>query len=99
MAIGVWFAWTSCRSLAPPVMSAAKIQRLQSQDIETWLDEAGVEWTFLTSIPLDQIDFEKSLPTQARFVALAQSVVDRNAEAITAGDKFPACRAQAVQAL
>jgi integrase/recombinase XerD len=66
------------------------VSHLPSEEIEDWLDAAGVEWTFLTSVPLDTIDFEKSLRNQARFVDLDDHVVDRYAEAIKNGDKFPA---------
>lgn len=57
--------------------------------IEKWLDSKGVAFEYVPQVGLEQIDFEKSLQTQARFKAIEPPIVDRYAIALQNGDPFP----------
>jgi hypothetical protein len=58
-------------------------------DVEAWLDDRHVTWTFEPELPLGQIDIPAGLANQARMEALDDDVVDRYTADIERGDTFP----------
>lgn len=62
----------------------------QREDIEAWLDEKGVRWTFKPDVPVAKINVEKSLRNQARInQVLNEAQVETYVEAMKRGDSFP----------
>ena len=79
------------RNPAPPAPSVAT-KRLpgQREDIEAWLDEKAVQWSFLPKVDIKKFDLERSLKNQARISqVLDQSQVEVYIEAMKRGDVFP----------
>jgi hypothetical protein len=58
-------------------------------DIEAWLDDRRVHWTFVPELAVDSIDAAASLANQARLEPLNEEVVDRYAADMERGDRFP----------
>lgn len=82
-----WAAGTKVHSNT----TAAKPRRTKNAgkrvEIEQWLNEHGVEWTYRPAVALDEFDNEKSLRNQARvFTILDETVVDNYVEAVKRGD-------------
>jgi len=59
-------------------------------EVEAWLDERGIPWTFDPELAIDQVDVRASLRNQARHEPLDPEVVDRYTEDLKRGDIFPA---------
>lgn len=60
-------------------------------EVENWLDHHGVAWEYDPAVPLERIDFERSLQNQARvYTKLDLDRVATYAEAMERGDEFPA---------
>ena len=57
--------------------------------IEEYLDQRGVQWTFVPKVPTSEFDIERSLNNNARFVAIDKGRVEVYAEAMRRGDHFP----------
>ena len=53
-------------------------------------DQFNVGYEYLSSVPTDEFDIEKSLANQARFEPLDEETVQTYQEAIERGDEFPA---------
>lgn len=65
--------------------------RARSTEVEEWLDQHHVEWSFDPEVPVERIDVKRSLQNQARVgEPLIGEVVDRYAAAMTNGSTFPA---------
>lgn len=64
-------------------------RRGRSPELEGWLEERGVSFTFVEALPLEQIDRASSLANQARLEPLSEDVVDRYAADMSRGDDFP----------
>lgn len=60
-----------------------------SDQIEDWLTARGVKFAACKSVPIDQIDEERSRGNQARAEAILSETVDRYAQAMRNGDQFP----------
>jgi len=65
--------------------------RAQREDIEAWLSEKGVLFTFTPDLSADDFDFDKSLRNQARInQVLNETQLETYTEAMKRGDRFPA---------
>lgn len=60
-----------------------------SEEIEHWLESAGVSYGGCFPIPLSAIDRQASRHNQAREQAIIPETVDRYVQALRNGDKFP----------
>ena len=57
--------------------------------LEDYLDSKGVKWTFHPGLETAQFDVDKSLNNQVRFEPVDPKRVDKYAEDMRRGDKFP----------
>ncbi len=57
--------------------------------IEEYLDQRGVQWTFVPKVPTSEFDIERSINNNASFVAIDQKRVEQYTEAMRRGDEFP----------
>lgn len=69
-------------------MTAAPNTRRRA-DVEAWLDELGVAWSYVDDLDLATIDTVASLANQARLTPLDGDVVARYSDDYRAGDEFP----------
>lgn len=70
---------------------APQRHKAQREDIENWLDEKGVLWSFVPDASLDKFDLDKSLRNQARInQVLSPERLETYVEAMKRGDQFPA---------
>lgn len=68
---------------------AADMPAAGHPDIEAWLDERRVAWTYHPQLAVDQVDRLAGLNNQARLEPLSDEVVDRYAADMERGDQFP----------
>lgn len=72
-------------------MATKKSDPGRREEIEQWLEEKGVRWTYQTDVPVSQFDLKKGLRNQARInQVLNDTVVETYVEAMKRGDSFPA---------
>lgn len=62
---------------------------MRRADIEAWLDERHVPWTYDPKLPVGDVDQVASLGNQARLEPLSEEVVDRYQADMERGDQFP----------
>jgi hypothetical protein len=61
----------------------------RNKELEDWLDQQGVKWTFHPDVPLDAFNEESSLNNQVRFNPITDATVEQYAKAMEEGAKFP----------
>lgn len=70
---------------------APQRHKAQREDIEGWLQEKDVIWTFVPDVDLEEFDLNRSLRNQARInQVLSPERLETYTEAMKRGDKFPA---------
>ena len=63
--------------------------RPANHDIERWLTERNVTFTYHPDLPIDQVDIVAGIANQARLEPVDPDVVDRYAADMDRGDTFP----------